>query len=338
MSRLFLLASSLLLVTFALCAGSLPIAGAQFTAHSYTATELGTLGGQYSQARGVNNAGQVVGESSFGEDDSLVHAFLYKDGVMTDLGTFGGTSSRASAINDAGQVTGQANLPGDFETHAFLYAGGTMRDLGARRGAANSIGHAINDAGFIVGEIEDEAMICWRGLMLGTNLRGARVAYGVNNLGQVVGMLGNNHAFLFSNGRVKDLGTLDGRKGQSFAYAINDRGQIVGAAVSADGTTTHGFIYENGVMRDMGTLSGGYSVAFGINNQGVVVGESDGRAFVYQDGVMTDLNSVTPQESELLKLEAAFDINDGGQIAGRGVYLNRGPRAVLLTPRETAGR
>src|SRR5207244_3013728 len=70
-------------------------------------TDLGTLGGNYSIAHGINAAGQAVGEASTASGD--LHAFLYSDGVMTDLNDLlpagsGWVLDAAYGISDIGQV------------------------------------------------------------------------------------------------------------------------------------------------------------------------------------------------------------------------------------------
>ena len=57
-----------------------------------------------SVAFGVNNVGQVVGESD--TTSGYSHAFLYGEGTMTDLGTLGFNGGAGSGINDAGEVVG----------------------------------------------------------------------------------------------------------------------------------------------------------------------------------------------------------------------------------------
>ena len=72
------LSASLLLLTLA---GS----GAIAQRPAYTISDLGDLGGGFSNAKAINSQGDIVGESNLA--DGSVRPFLYSNGVMHDLGT-----------------------------------------------------------------------------------------------------------------------------------------------------------------------------------------------------------------------------------------------------------
>jgi len=112
---------------------------------------IGTLGGEYSSARGVNNNNLIVGAS-----DTLTerHAFSYLNGSLLDLGTLGGTESVALDVNDNGWIVGKSKtLAGDWA--GFVYKDSLMYDLNSwlepslRDGWTISEAVAINENGQI---------------------------------------------------------------------------------------------------------------------------------------------------------------------------------------------
>jgi probable HAF family extracellular repeat protein len=71
---------------------------------------LGTLGGSFSIARGINNRGEIVGGSLNRGDDDF-HGFLYRNGKLHDLNDLlqpdsGWELIQAVAINDNGEIIG----------------------------------------------------------------------------------------------------------------------------------------------------------------------------------------------------------------------------------------
>ncbi len=126
----------------------------------YTVTDLGTLGGTYCYAIGINNIGQVVGVTcTIGEGDTTFHAFRTSannpiNPNTDDLGIFGVTKSFAHGINNSGQVVG-TNDTSDGYSHAFRTSANkpinsATDDLGTF-GGTSSAAYGINDSGQVVG-------------------------------------------------------------------------------------------------------------------------------------------------------------------------------------------
>ena len=144
----------------------------------------------------------------------------------------------------------------------------------------------------------------------------------INERGQIVGTAGSlpsQRAFLWQNGKRRDLGTLGGAASE--AVAINDRGQVVGTADTnvddKDGEfIKHAFLWQNGRMRDLGVLPGdSSSSASGINNKGWVIGGSyaDRKAeegIIWREGAITGLGEDFGAYPE--------DINERAQVVGAG--------------------
>jgi probable HAF family extracellular repeat protein len=116
-------------------------------------TDIGTLGGNCGDVRGLNNQGQVIG-FSYLAGDVLLHPFRWdKKGGLQDLGLLGGVVGATYGINDAGDAVGWADLAGDVIFHAVLWPNGktTPTDLGVTAGFATSVAVAINSKGQILG-------------------------------------------------------------------------------------------------------------------------------------------------------------------------------------------
>jgi probable HAF family extracellular repeat protein len=167
--------------------------------------DLGTLGGTCGSANGLNNRGEVVGQSDMAGDQTF-HPFLWDWERLRDLGTIGGNFGSANWLNDAGEVVGWATVAGDQVNHAFRWKNGAMTDLGTLAAFPCSSAKAINSRGQTVGESDDCISV--------------------------------EHAVLWQDGHAIDLNDFvppDSRILLEEADFINDLGEIIGYSLLANG-------------------------------------------------------------------------------------------------------
>ena len=281
-------------------------------AQMYQVTELGTLGGQWSSAAGINFFGQVTGSS--GLPDFAGHAFRTKplrpiNPSTDDVGTFGATGkgdhSEGYAVNAFGRVVGGSFITYGAKFHAFRTAPNrpinlATDDLGTLGGDFSSA-RGISDFGQVVGYSMLNSGVAPHAFRTGFNKKINPVtddlgtlggilsqASGVNLFGQVVGISSLSgdtvyHAFRTRSNRkinpaTDDLGTLGGSA--SSASHINLFGQVVGTASLPGDTQSHAFRTApnrsiNPATDDLGTLGGTQSSAASVNDFGQVVGAAN---------------------------------------------------------------
>lgn len=214
-----------------------------------TPHRVGSLPGYpYSEAHGINDAGQAAGWAMTGTRDrwhaQIARAFLSDSGHLTDLGTLGGPYSAAYAVSDAGVVVGKADTETFGQTHAFAWQNGAMTDLGTL-GGANSLADRVNTQGQIAGTSE--------------------VSDGPTR-----------HAFLWDTGRLTDLSPLPGDT-DSTAGGLSPTGDVVGTSTDAATGRTRAVLWHGAIIRDLNTqLPAGsgwiLETATGTNAAGQIVG------------------------------------------------------------------
>ena len=322
--------------------------------HHYTATPLGTLGGTLTTARGINDAGQVIGSSSLPGTPVTSHAFQSAGASLTDLTpSQAQTVSQAFGENAAGQVAGEFQM-GQGTTHAFLYSGNSLVDLNPFLGGGASVANGVNDSGQVVGSYtsgggpqafqydsggagpNNPGQVIFLQEQLSGLMATSSVANAINDKGQIVGSFtksdGVSRAFLLGSGG-GDLNAVLGASSSS-AVAINAGGLVIGTFQTGGGAN-HAFLYNSstGVATDLNPLLGASSSsALGINAKGQIVGSfttpaGASHAFLYDtDGTVTDLNPFLGGVSS-----AASGINAGGAICATSVGSDGQSQAFVLT-------
>lgn len=267
---------------------------------------FGPVGRPSVAARGINDAGIIVGEAS--GSGAPLHAVRWSGGPTEDLGALEITS-RAWDINATGVVVGVT--PADaLDSGAFIFDDGHGSFLVAPA-RDYSIAYDVNDAGVVTGYMTAP---------------------------------GGYHAFRFTpDGDMQDLGTTGGFA-HNFGKAINISGQVAGTLHSASGNSERVFRYTDGLgMIQLGGV-GQTNDVWGINSRGDFVGRGQPtagpilRAFIYtNERGLEDLTTLIDPALNL-RLLYAHDINDAGQIVGLAHnYVTGASVAYRLTPTMPVG-
>ena len=157
------------------------------------------------------------------------------------------------------------------------------------------------------------------------------------------------HAFVWQNGTLTDLGTLP-TGNNSFAYYLSDNGLIIGGSdigifdpVSGQ-PEYHAVLWRDGTVNDLGTLGGTSSLSTGVNDAGQVIGGAQNaipdpysffglgtqtRAFLWQNGKMHDLGTLGGPDA------FATYLNNNGQVTGPSDTSDI-PNPITGTPPQDA--
>ncbi len=292
-----------------------------------------------SEARKINNAGQVVGHSFY-------EVLWQPDGSLMPLASLNGgyESVNVRSLNDSGIMVGTFNDTNN-SFPVLWRADGQAEALPGGPGYVTD----VNNQGVAVGVLFPYTTVRWEpdGRMTGLdNLPGGSSAtpFALNNIGQAVGwaalpegVAGVAPVIWQSSGAVRRLPNEFPFTTTGQASDINDNGLVVGFVRGVDPPSI-AVQWDSNQNDRLSELvpepgSGDSTTAQAANNLGQVLISSWPRGwYLYGDGLFVPLADLIDGPNGWTDLYAA-DINDSGTVVGTG-RLGGIRRAFVMTPTE----
>jgi uncharacterized membrane protein len=237
-------------------------------------------GYSFSEVNGVSDDGTVVGQLSDNNTLQLVAFMRSSSGVITKYAAPKSAATWLYGRNATGANAGfyqDSAYPG--HVHGFLLQGTKFTAVN-HPSAVNSWLYDVNLLGGAVGSFIN-AQYVTKGFRF-VNGNYTTIAYpnaqttnamAINDNGDVVGSYSSglvSNGFFWKNGTFTTINFPRAKYG-SVLNAVNNVGVIVGNRLSADGAV--GFIYENGVFKNIVHTGASYTMAGGINNNGLISGQ-----------------------------------------------------------------
>jgi uncharacterized membrane protein len=264
-------------------------------AGSPTYTTIDFPGAVATLAVDINDAGQIVGR--YIDAGGINHGYLLNEDVYTGIDFPGASFTRAIGINRNGEIVGSYYTPDDKgqREHGFLLRGGVFSRIDVP-GAIATLAIGINSSGDIAGHYLSatsdirHGFVLHAGAFLTIDYPGSKYteAWRINDSGQIagryVGVDGNFHVYLLSNGRFTSFDYPNALQtapaGYSHVGGLNNFADVASDYASSApfqqlnklNGNVHGFVSSGGAFTSFDFPGASGTIVFGINDDGKVVG------------------------------------------------------------------